>query len=452
MNAIGLDIGTTTLSAIVCDAITGVVKAVRVMPNDSAITADSSFERKQDPMKILDRSRDLIGALKEAYAPVCAIGLTGQMHGIVYIDRKGSPVSPLYTWQDGRGDCAYQNGERYAQYLSRLTNGPIAAGYGLLTHFYNAANNLVPPDAVGLCCIHDLVGMRLTGRSTAVMHASDAASLGLFDLGSLCFKEEAIKAAGIDRTLLPRVTNREELLGFTTDGIPVSVAIGDNQASFLGSVQLDQGALLINVGTGSQISVLSPGFVSCPDCETRPFMSDSYLLVGSSLCGGRAYALLAEFFGSVLRLGGADERNMYPLMNEWARRALEHNNPLHVDTSFSGTRSFADRRGSIGNIGLDNLTPEDLSIGILRGIAAELKAYYDQIKVRLEILPERMVGSGNGIRMNPVLRILFEQSFEMPMGIPSHQEEAAFGAALFSLVAAGIHPSIAKAQQLIRYD
>ena len=79
-------------------------------------------------------------------------------------------------------------------------------------------------------------------------------------------------------------------------GIPVSVAIGDNQASFLGSVSNMNESFLINVGTGSQISIVSDYPITAEGIECRPYVDGKYLIVGAALCGGRAYSLLKDFY------------------------------------------------------------------------------------------------------------------------------------------------------------
>ena len=63
-----------------------------------------------------------------------------------------------------------------------------------------------------------------------------------------------------------------------------------------------------------------------------------------------------------------------------------------------------------------------------------------------------MVASGNGIRLNKHLTERFVKTFGLPLSIPKHQEEAAFGAALFSMVAAGEKDNIQEAQELIHYE
>lgn len=102
-------------------------------------------------------------------------------------------------------------------------------------------------------------------------------------------------------------------------GIPVTVALGDNQASFLGSVGFQENTVLLNMGTGGQISVLSDQLFEGNGIEARPFTKGKYLLVGASLCGGRAYAVLEKFFRSFYVQAGGDDRDLYEVMEKLAR-------------------------------------------------------------------------------------------------------------------------------------
>lgn len=92
----------------------------------------------------------------------------------------------------------------------------------------------------------------------------------------------------------------------------VSVAIGDNQASFLGAVYDMENSVLVNIGTGGQISVLSDHCLMAENIEARPFVKGRYLLAGSSLCGGRAYAMLEKFFKTYAEAMGVTETNLMP--------------------------------------------------------------------------------------------------------------------------------------------
>ena len=65
--------------------------------------------------------------------------------------------------------------------------------------------------------------------------------------------------------------------------------------------------ILVNFGTGSQISAIIKEYDEISDCEVRPYFDNKYLLVGSALCGGKAYAVLEKFFRSYSKKLGHDE-------------------------------------------------------------------------------------------------------------------------------------------------
>ena len=159
MKILGLDIGTTTVSAVVVED--GKVLASLTRANGSFLPVENAWEKVQNPGFILEVALGSVKELYERFGDIARIGVTGQMHGIVYLDDSGKPVSPLYTWQDGRGDQPYGEGETYAAHLSKVTGYPVATGYGLVTHYYNLRNGLVPENAVRFCTIHDYVAMVL---------------------------------------------------------------------------------------------------------------------------------------------------------------------------------------------------------------------------------------------------------------------------------------------------
>lgn len=309
MKTLGLDIGTTTISAVVLE--NGAELDSLTLPNGGFLTGCAPWERIQDPLAIRATVMQAVEALFACYPDIRAIGVTGQMHGIVYLDASGAPVSPLYTWQDGRGEQP-RGGQTYAGYLSGLTGYPLATGHGLVTHFYNQEHGLVPENAAVLCTIHDYAAMSLCGLCAPCTDAGDAASLGMFDLRAGAFDRKALELAGIDAALLPRVA-AGPYLGSYHCRADVFTAIGDNQASFLGATGGDTNAMLVNVGTGSQFSVYVSEYMQCPGLETRPFPGGGYLLVGASLCGGRAYALLERFFRETARMLGIERKSCYEI-------------------------------------------------------------------------------------------------------------------------------------------
>ena len=451
MNIIGLDIGTTTISAVVLDGESGVIRASRTIPNGTDLPEDVPGGKLQDPEIIVGKVKSVLDELRAEYAPIDAIGMDGQMHGVVYVNAEGRAVSPLYTWQDNRGSLPLGEGT-YSSELSRAAGCEMSTGFGLTTHYWMTLNGRIPKDAAKLSSIFDYAAMRLTDRREPLMHTSGAASFGLFDLIGLDWRRDVIAACGMDVSLLPEVVPGCVTVGRTPEGIPVSCGIGDNQASVIGSLRHMDASVLVNMGTGGQISMA--GFSAAPleDLEMRPLVEDKYILAGALLCGGRAYALLEGFIRDVAALAGYDGGKLYEAMNRAVEAGEDLEHPWKVDTRFSGTRRQPEIRGSIQGIGIDNFDARHLVAGVIEGIVDETADLYQKILKAGVQPPAELVGSGNGLRRNKALRRVMERRFGLTMKIPAHNEEAAYGAALYAMAAAGLVGSLADAQGLIRYE
>lgn len=444
---IGLDIGTTSISAVAADSRTGALLRSVTVPNDSALPSPDGVSRLQNPVPIAKAALALKESLSAEFSPVDAIGVTGQMHGILYLNRAGRAVSPLYTWQDGRGNLPFEGGT-YASVLSSRTGCSLASGFGLVTHFINREQGLVPAEAVTFCTIQDYIAMLLTARTAPLLHISDGASFGCFDLAAHTFDNCAIEKLGFDEAFLPPVTAGTAVIG--QDGsVPVAAAIGDNQTSVLGSLR-EKGDILVNIGTGSQVSAVVSAPSPFPAGAVRPYVDGKFLLAGSPLCGGRAYALLHRFFSRCAERFGGEGEDIYAVMNDMAAEEPEMHT-LVVDPRFCGTRNDPTLRGAVFQISESNFTPEQLTRGVLWGMADELRGLYGEMP--LPSPAAALVGSGNAIRKNPVLRRYLTEQFGLPLKCPVHREEAAFGAAVFAAAAAGIYPDIPAAQAaLIHYE
>ncbi len=431
MNLIGLDIGTTSISAAVLDAEKRTALKTYTAANDSFLPAQNPWERIQDPEAIIRTVEALLEECMAHFPEPAVIGLTGQMHGIVYVNSDGKSVSPLYTWQDGRGNLADASGKSLCGELHEKYGLSFYAGYGLVTHLYNLRHHLVPEDAVSFCTVMDYLGMVLTGRKTPLVHSSNAAGFGFYDTANFCFRTDLLSSENVDPSFLPETTASLSLLG-SFRGVPVSIALGDNQASFLGSVRRADREVLVNLGTGGQVSLLADRVVSGEDIETRPFIENSYLVVGASLCGGRAYAMLASFFKACASAAGVEEFDPYAMM-DGLLSSYSNSDRLKVSTAFSGTRDHPERRGSVENLSTDNFDPASLTYGVLDGIAQELYDRYLAMNVRRSSI----VASGNGMRRNRHLRAITAGKFGMDLELSLLTEEAACGAAIAGGAAIG---------------
>ena len=86
MDHLGLDLGTTTISAAVLDA-DGRLLCTRTVPGGAAV-AGQPWERKQDARGIEHAALSLLDGLLQEFPDIGCVGLTGQMHGIVYVDAR----------------------------------------------------------------------------------------------------------------------------------------------------------------------------------------------------------------------------------------------------------------------------------------------------------------------------------------------------------------------------
>jgi sedoheptulokinase len=458
MYVAGIDIGTTSVCGVIVDAGTGLTRKTVEKENDAAIPSLRSWERLQDPGRILTIVNELLDGLAEEWPLTAAVGISCQMHGILYVNMDGDAVSPLFTWQDRRGDLPYDGDPSisYAAQIEKETGIPAAAGYGMVSHYYNMRNGLVPADAAFLCTIGDYAVMKLCGLKAPVADASNAAALGLFDGAGRMFDRSALAALGIAEYILPQLADGLCIAGKTPDGKPVACAIGDNQASFIGAVPSLDRTLLVNIGTGAQVSVYAAAPDAALPLEARPFPGGGYLLVGASLGGGKSYALLERFFRDTCRIFGldgneADRDHIYRVMNRLAQEEPEPGTePLTVSAQFFGTRRNPALKGTITGIDTGNLTPAALVQGMMNGIVDELLAFAASVPESIRSGLACAAVSGNGIRKNPAMLRLLERRLALPLYVSAAREEAALGAAVYAAAASGLFDGVEDALSRMR--
>lgn len=452
MKFIGIDIGTTTTSGLVYDLERKTILHSITEDNPYLdLKGHEEWERLQESDKIVLQVEDILKNLIAWEPDVLGIGLTGQMHGIVYVDQEGKQVSPLYTWQDGRGGLAIDVSHSYAEYLSEHSGYTVAPGYGLATHFYNLRNGLVPANAVSFCTIADYVALRLTGSVVPLIDPTQAAGIGCYSFELNDFDKAAIAAVGLDPAMLPKVVPSGTVIGLTNQGISVYASLGDNQASFLGSVPHPEETVLMNIGTGSQLSALLPEYSgTVVGMEARPYPGGGVLMVGAALSGGKSYALLERFFRQLIgAYTGEEPTDVYSLMDQLLRNEPNEAHGLSVSPQFLGTRTNPDVRGTVKGISLDNFTPASLTHAFLQGMIDELHAFFRVLEEKVDKPFEILIGSGNALRANSVLCTKAQITFGLPLKLSEAPEEAAVGAALCAAVGSGQIASFREAGQFI---
>jgi len=448
MNLIGLDIGTTTMGGVLYSPDEG--KTLKTLVRENKFLASAPGEYLQDPRAILGTVRGITDELIDASPDrIGGISLSAQMHGILYVDREGEPVSPYYTWQNRRG-LAREGDETLAQETSRRLGYPVHTGYGIVTHRSLSRGGEIPGGAVKFCNIGDYVCMALAGGRAPVTDITLGASLGIADIRSGTLSESLVNLELSDLEFIPEIVPSTRKLG-TYRGIPVIQPIGDNQASFMGSVKERDKSLLLNYGTAGQISFYKEEFASYPHFETRPLGNEGFLYAAFSLCGGKSYAILGDFFTSVARLFSPEvTASPFKIMDS-----------LDLDFSADGMAClplFLGERGREGeyaffrNITDRNFTPENMVKALVQGMAVELHRYYGALPPEVTGKFTTLVGAGNGIRRNPHLITAVERLYGKPLSLLDLTEESCLGAAINGGKGAGLFRDYREgASRIVRY-
>ena len=434
MNIIlSLDIGTSKIAALAFDCGNRKSAAVVSAVNQATIVGLPAGHHEQSPEIIfrqcLELLRQLMDSGKFPVEAIKAIAVSGQMHGVLLVDRNLKPLSNLITWCDQRAAELTAGLDRSGWPLEHR-GCYLHPGYGGATLAVLAAENQIPSGATALT-IADYVAAKLCG--TAATEPTHAASWGIMNIKRNCWDMEIIERLQLSPGILPEIKSSSGVLGTAVceTGLPQNVKIcsplGDNQASFIGTCGLENASLLLNLGTGGQISLPCQDFSVHDGLETRPMPFGGFLLVGASLCGGRSYALLKDFFkDTVCEFTGKElaDGELYRIMDELAQEA---GTALNVDTRFAGTRLKPAQRGSIASLGVDNFTPAALTLGFMHGMVDEL----------CEMVPPEMLNnftkvmaSGNAVRKSPLAQQLISEKLGLKCELTGSKEEAATGAAL----------------------
>ena len=423
---IGLDIGTTSLSAIALDPATGRQVAHRTVANRAG-SSPGPGRTELDLSRLYELTvqclAEVVALTELAHTAIQGIGVTGQQHGVALIGPDALPAAPAITWQDLRVQEPLPGSDRPVldRFISaaggreafRNTGCLPAAGFlGPSLYWLNLQDALPDPPVIA-CFVPDAVVSFLTGTAV-VCEPTLAGSSGIFDIRANCWDTTLLERLELPAGLFPSVGNAGDVVGGLRrelaeavglePGTPVTVALGDNQASFIGSAPEPGRSLLLNVGTGGQISARTDGFHFIPGLENRPFPGRQYLLIGGGLFGGRSYAYLQSFFQQVgAELLAADvPEDLYQRMTELAATVPAGSDGLRCEPFFTGSRTDPGLRASFSGLSPDNFTPAHFARALLEGMAEGFFAFFEQMKPVVGT-PPLLVGAGNGVRQNRLL-------------------------------------------------
>jgi xylulokinase len=449
---LGLDVSTTATKAVLVDPEGGIVG---VSMSEYGYQTPHPLWSEQDPLLwwtgTVDAVTRVLGDTRTPAAAVRAVGLSGQMHGLVLLDADGTPVRPAILWNDQRtgAECDTIRARLGRDRLIRITGNDALTGFTapkLLWvrdhepgHWARARHMLLPKD---------FVRHLLTGGFA--LDVADGAGTLLFDLGARTWSSEVVDALGLDPEWLPSTHEGPEITGTLSGeaaratglaaGTPVVAGGGDQAANAVGVGAVVPGTGALSVGTSGVVFAPTSAPVVEADGRLHAFchaVPGAWHLMGVMLSAAGSLRWLRDAIAPGASYGelageaaavpvGADGLLFLPYLSG---ERTPHPDPL-ARGAFVG---LTVRHGRA-----------HLVRAVLEGVAFGLR---DCLELVRGTAPEPIVelrASGGGTRSD-VWRQVLADVLGATIATTATAEGAATGAAILAAVGAGWHRDVASA-------
>jgi len=262
----GIDVGTGGTRALLVDQ-RGALKASFTAPHEDMLM-ERPLWAEQRPENWWDAAGGAIrGALQEAGAKgadVKAIGLSGQMHGLVILDKKHAVIRPSLIWCDQRSQAQVDgiNTRLGREKVVACTANPVLTGFTLPKLLWVREHEPANFDRVRKVLLpKDYVRFRLTGEFAT--EVSDASGTSMFDVVERRWSYEMMDGLGLDRAILPTCYESPEITGKVSQavaeatglaaGTPVVGGGGDQASSAVGNGIVGPGTVSCTLGTSGVV-------------------------------------------------------------------------------------------------------------------------------------------------------------------------------------------------------
>jgi xylulokinase len=451
-HVLGIDVSTTATKAVLVDE-AGAISGIGVA--EYGFDAPHPLWSEQDPALWVDGAVTAIkGVLAKtglAGADIAAIGLTGQMHGLVLLDHADAVLRPAILWNDQRtaAECDLIREAVGAERLIALTGSDAVTGLTapklvwVRDHepevWARAAHVLLPKDYLRL---------RLTGDHA--LDKADASGTLLFDLAARDWSAEMLDALGIPPGWLPPTYEGPAVTGSISAsaaaatgmraGTPVVAGGGDQSANAVGVGAVTPEIVALSLGTSGVVFAATDAPLFDPLARVHAFchaMPGRWHLMSVMLSAAGSLRWFRDTF--------APETTFADLV-ESAAEVPAGSDGLWFLPYLSGERSpYRDplARGAFVGLTLAH-DRRHLTHAVLEGVAYGLRDGIDLMIAAGMPPPAQVRASGSGTA-SALWRQILADVLETEIATVNTSEGAAFGAALLSTVAAGWYPSVERA-------
>jgi len=450
---LGLDVSTTGAKALLINE-RGDVIASHSTPHPSS--QPYPLWSEQDPSDwwngMLQSIRAVVAKVDDP-ASIAAIGLTGQMHGLVCLDSAGNVLRPAILWNDQRtqAECDEITQIIGSSRLIELTGNRALTGFTapkilwVRKHepevYAKIAHILLPKD---------YIRFKLTGDTAADL--ADAAGMLLLDVAHRRWSEAVVRELNIPMEWLPRLYEGPEVTGVVSQeaaqatglkvGTPVVGGGGDQAAQATGVGAVEPGIIALTVGTSGVVFAPLASYAYEPEGRLHAFchsVPGQWHFMGVMLSAAGSLQWYHDTLTPDIDFG--------PLTAE-AGSVAPGNEGLIFLPYLSGERTpHPDPLARGAFVGLSTRhTRAHLTRAVLEGVAFGLRDSFELIKNSEAGIINEVRVSGGGAK-SPVWRQILADVFNAPLVVAEALEGAAFGAALLAGVGGGVWADVSTAAE-----
>ena len=296
---LGIDLGTSSIKAMLLDSGRGVI-SVESSPYEVSIPLEGYAEQNPETWwletkRVLGRLRD---KNRQEFNEIQAVGFSGQMHGIVVVDRNGQPLRPAILWLDQRSRKELESINHVLGFreMGEVFRNRAFTGFAFPSLMWLKEHE---PDVLlkagAVLMPKDYIRFRMTGRLAS--DVTDASATALFDTANRNWAFGIIEKFGLPREIFPACGESMEVAGTVTghcheecglkEGIPVVYGSGDQMAQSIGNGVFREGEVISNIGTGGQISAYIKEPKYDRELRTHTFchgLDKAYTIYWATLC------------------------------------------------------------------------------------------------------------------------------------------------------------------------
>ncbi len=466
---IGIDIGTSGAKCILMDQCGFVLASSTQEYPLYTIRPGWAEQQPKDWWEAVKHGLNEI--LSKACVPkdlLMGVSFSGQMHGLVALDKDYKVIRPAFLWCDQRSQPQCDRLIQKAGGLEKLlsyTNNTMLSGYtgGKLIWLYEEEPESFEKMRVFLCP-KDYIRYLLCGE--IAMDVSEASGTGFFNTRDRAWSQELIEIASLSRSIFPPVGESIDLAGYVTreaarqtglpEGLKVYMGGGDAVIQTTGSGLIKPGRIGVVIGTAGNVSMGLDRFYSNPEGRLQMFCNNAphmYHAFGCNLTAGGAYrwyrdALCEHDVAQAARTG----RNVYEIMGESAEKAPPGSNGVIFVPYLSGERCpYPDPNARGMFYGLTLGTQRcNITRSVMEGVTYAFKQVADII---CSFIPGSEVIVSGGGSASPLWRQILADVFSLPVyTLSASSEGGAFGAAMAAGVGAGVFRDFEEAVSVLKVE